>query len=230
MLIGIIVPAHDEEDEIEACLQSLITASRHPDLAHEAVEIVVVLDACRDRTGFIARSLGAKTMDIQAKNVGIARQLGADVALASGARWLAFTDADSRVDANWLTAQLALNVDAVCGTVSVQEWAQYGDRMARHFELTYKDKNGHAHIHGANLGVSAEAYRRAGGFLHLQTGEDVALVEALRSSGASIAWSNAPRVVTSARSDFRAPGGFGATLQRIDQLRQWAVFDVGAIA
>ena len=44
----------------------------------------------------------------------------------------------------------------------------------------------------------------------------MALVEALQQTGASIAWSAAPRVVTSARRNFRAPEGFGATLQRID--------------
>ena len=41
-------------------------------------------------------------------------------------------------------------------------------------------------------------------------------VGAARAAGASIAWSSAARVVTSARKDFRAPGGFGATLLRVD--------------
>jgi hypothetical protein len=54
------------------------------------------------------------------------------------------------------------------------------------------------------------------------TGEDVALVEALRASSARIAWSRAPRVVTSVRANFKAPGGFGATLARIEKLRLWA--------
>ncbi|HUD32119.1 MAG TPA: glycosyltransferase family 2 protein, partial [Variovorax sp.] len=67
-------------------------------------------------------------------------------------------------------------------------------------------------IHGANLGVSAEAYERVGGFRPLACSEDVALVEALQASGARIAWSAAPRVTTSARADARARGGFGDTL------------------
>jgi len=37
-------------------------------------------------------------------------------------------------------------------------------------------------------------------------------VQALIADGASIAWSAMPRVVTSARTDFRALKGFGATL------------------
>ena len=225
-MIGIIVPAHDEEACIEDCLQSLLAAALHPALNGELVKIIVVLDACKDRTGVLARSLGAMTIDIWAKNVGLARQSGARTALASHARWLAFTDADSVVAADWLVAQLALHVDAVCGTVAVKDWGAYGERMHRHFELIYTDADGHSHIHGANLGVSAQAYATAGGFLGLETGEDVALVEALQTSGARIAWSMAPRVVTSVRSNFKAPGGFGATLQRIERLRQWVGTDM----
>lgn len=224
-MIGIVVPAHNEEKLIEACLQSLNMAAVHPALQGEPVEIIVVLDSCDDRTGHLARSLGAKTLDIQARNVGLARQLGAQAMLATGARWLSFTDADSVVGPDWLVAQLAENADAVCGTVEVIDWEIYGVRMARHFELTYEDADGHHHIHGANLGVSADAYRTAGGFLNLETSEDCALVEALESTGARIAWSRKPRVTTSARPSFRAPGGFGATLERIEKLREWVGFE-----
>lgn len=187
------------------------------------METVVILDDCQDRTGYLARSLGVGTMDIQARNVGMARQVGAQVALAPGARWLAFTDADTVVEPDWLSAQLALNCDAFCGTVPVQPWAGYGARMERHFSLPSSDAEDHSHFHGANLGVSAKAYRIAGGFLSLASGEDVALLKALQSPGSRIAWSHAPRVVTSARLDYKAPGGFGATLERIHRFRQWAV-------
>jgi hypothetical protein len=88
--------------------------------------------------------------------------------------------------------------------------------MRQHCARTYEDRDGHRHIHGANLGVSAEAYVRAGGFAPLRSSEDVALVEALIAHGARVVWTAAPRVVTSARRDFRAPDGFGATLMRVD--------------
>jgi glycosyltransferase involved in cell wall biosynthesis len=228
IVIGIIVPAHNEEETIAGCVTSLLTASQAPALAGEAVEIIVVLDACRDRTGSVARALGVRTIEVRANNVGLARQAGAASALARGARWLAFTDADSVVGPQWLTSQLALGADAVCGTVSVEDWGTYGERMRRHFRLTYKDTNGHAHVHGANMGVSAQAYVAAGGFIGLQTGEDVALVEALKTCGARVEWSSAPRVITSVRKNFKAPGGFGAYLQEVEQLRQWVGVDVAA--
>lgn len=222
-VIAIIVPAHNEEKYIAACLTSLNTAATHADLAAEPVLTIVVLDACTDATGTLARKMGAKSIEAQGRNVGFARHAGAQFALACGARWLAFTDADSTVAPDWLAAQLALNADAVCGTVAVTDWGIYGERMQRHFALTYTDADGHAHIHGANLGVSAQAYVAAGGFRGLETGEDVALVEALKRAGACIAWSSRPRVVTSVRPNYKAPEGFGATLERIEHQQQWVL-------
>ncbi|WNC91440.1 glycosyltransferase [Paraburkholderia sp. FT54] len=211
-MIGVIVPAHNEEGLLGPCLAALIAASRHEDLAGETVRIVVVLDACDDFTGAIARAYGVETLTVKVRNVGIARATGADFLLADGARWLAFTDADSRVSSGWLVAQLSLDADAVCGSIAVDDWTAHPHSVREYFRKTYVDADGHRHIHGANLGVSADAYRRAGGFPPLRCSEDVALVDRLIAIGASIAWSAAPRVITSARAAARARGGFGDTL------------------
>ena len=216
-MIAVVVPAHDEEQHIGACLESIRIASRCPRLNGEQVIVVAVLDACSDHTGRVAGDLGATLVSVAARNVGIARASGARHALDAGARWLAFTDADSVVGPEWLSAQLEQGSDAVCGTIEVRDWSVYGERMRRHHIETYTDADGHRHIHGANLGVTAHAYQSAGGFPPLVSSEDVALVEALRDLGASIAWSAAPRVVTSARHRYRAPGGFGETLARVDR-------------
>jgi len=216
-MLGVVVPAHDEEEHIGACLESVRIASRCPRLNGEKVLIVVALDACTDQTLRIARSWGASVVSVDCRNVGIARAAGARHALDAGARWLAFTDADSIVGPEWLSAQLELRSDAVCGTIEVRDWGEYGERLRQHHVATYTDADGHRHIHGANLGVTARAYENVGGFRPLVSSEDVALVEALRDTGASIAWSAAPRVVTSARRRYRAPGGFGETLARVDR-------------
>ena len=225
-MISVIVPAHNEEKSIRACLASILEASSDLLLAQEPVRVLVVLDSCTDNTRAIAEAMGAHTVQVSARNVGFARAAGAQAALDAGARWLAFTDGDSEVAPNWLSAQLAHHAqgaDAVCGTIAVANWADYGEKMRLHFGATYSDSDGHRHIHGANLGVSAAAYQRAGGFEALDSQEDVALVESLEKLGATIAWSATPRVVTSARPDFRAPGGFGATLKRIHQEGQWVL-------
>lgn len=214
-MIAVIVPAHNEEAHIAACLQSLAAASACPDLANEPVLIIVVLDDCSDATHRIAAALGVHTVDCVARNVGMARAIGAQMALAAGARWLAFTDADSEVAPNWIAQQLCQQADAVCGTVQVRDWGAHGDRVREQFDALYQDCDGHRHIHGANLGVTAQAYSEVGGFEPLATGEDVALVHRLQERGLSIAWTATTRVTTSARKQFRAPAGFGAALLQL---------------
>jgi glycosyltransferase involved in cell wall biosynthesis len=214
-MIGIVVPAHNEEAVIGEALDALCLAAAHPGLGGEAVELLLVLDSCDDATGAIAAAKGIPTHCVEARNVGQARAAGASRLLDRGARWLAFTDADTIVSPEWLVRQLELGADAVCGSIGVDDWSAHGVHAAairEHFARTYTDADGHRHIHGANLGVSADAYVRAGGFPALACSEDVALVEALQASGAQIAWSAAPRVRTSARSNARARGGFGDTL------------------
>lgn len=224
-MIAIVVPAHNESQHIARCLFSLHCAARCQALNGEKVQIFVVADACTDETAAAARRWGAQVLQCDARNVGHARALGAQAALNSGARWLSFTDADTTVAPDWLAQQLSLQSDVVCGTVEVGRWSGWGrlkHAMQAHFASTYFDVDGHRHIHGANLGVSAQAYQRVGGFLALTSSEDVALVRALESAGAHIAWSAAPRVSTSARKDFRAPGGFGATLVRVGSQKSLA--------
>jgi len=223
-MIGVAIPAHNEEACLDACLRSLLAASLHPQLKGEAVLVCVVLDACDDGSRAIVRRHAAlfaaagcalDCIEIAARQVGAARAAGARRLLAHGARWLAFTDADTRVSPQWLAAQLALGVDVVCGSVAVDDWSPHGDNAAplrAHFAGNYQDCDGHRHIHGANLGVCAAAYQATGGFAAVACHEDVLLVRALESNGARFAWSALPRVFTSARVDARARGGFGDTL------------------
>jgi glycosyltransferase involved in cell wall biosynthesis len=219
-LIAAIVPAHNEEAHIGDCVRSLMAAASFHKLAGEPVSVLVVLDHCTDRTQALAQRAGAMTTRVNARNVGAARALGARWAIARGARWLAFTDADTVVAPSWIAEQLRLASDAVCGTVAVRDWGTYGERTRHHHHATYIDADGHQHVHGANLGVSARAYLAAGGFPSLRTSEDVALVEALKNTSARLAWSAAPRVYTSARRSYKAPLGFGATLERLERESQ----------
>lgn len=219
-MIGVAIPAHDEGAHIAAAVAAVQAAARHPALQGEAVEIAVVADACSDATAANAAAQGAHTLSLAYRNVGQARQAGAELLLARGARWLAFTDADSLVAPDWLAAQLALGARAVCGCVWVRDWSAHGalaERLARAFDSQYFPVEGHRHIHGANLGMTAEAYRLAGGFAPLPSSEDVALVVSLQAAGVDVVFSAQPRVWTSARVDARAPGGFGQALRSMSQ-------------
>ena len=84
----------------------------------------------------------------------------------------------------------------------------------RYLEL-YQQCEGHRHIHGANLGICARAYQRAGGFSHLVAHEDVTLVRALEAIGARITWTARNTVCTSARKLARAPNGFSEYLNNL---------------
>lgn len=220
-MIGIVIPAHNEEECIEDCLAHVRACMHSQRLLAEQVQVVVVVDACTDATAILAAKAGALTLPVQARNVGVARAAGAEHMLARGARWLAFTDADTLVSPDWLADQIELDADAVCGTVEVSDWtphAEHAQLLSRHFAETYHDVEDHRHVHGANLGVCAAAYQRAGGFKPLACSEDVDLIAALERTGATICWSARPRVRTSARKVARAPGGFAdALLQAVAQ-------------
>ncbi|MFJ5282582.1 glycosyltransferase [Pseudomonas sp. NPDC088429] len=218
-MIGILIPAHNEEDLLDECLSAALRASKHGLLAGERVDVLVVLDSCTDRSEQIVSKYPVLSLNIKARNVGQARATGARMLLERGARWISCSDADSRVADDWLVSQLGLGADAVCGTVTVERWHESLDEAAQiRYHSHYRACEGHRHIHGANLGISADAYLLAGGFEPLACDEDVQLVRQLELTGANIAWSHRPLVHTSARLDSRARGGFGDYLRNLVQI------------
>jgi len=216
-MIGVIVPVHNEEAFLHDCIESLLVAALHEDLGNEEVQILMVLDDCTDASLHIAHAYGVMTMTCAHRNVGQSRAEGAARLLAAGARWLAFTDADSIVPRSWLADQLKFNVDAVCGLVQVIDWSEHPAAVRERYDAHYQTVDGHRHIHGANLGVSATAYLDAGGFKSLPTHEDVQLIADLERSGANIMWTATNRVTTSARKDCRCSEGFGDYLKSLAQ-------------
>lgn len=216
-MIGVCIPAHNEENLIAACLKSVFVASKHPALYGETVTVVLVLDSCQDSTASVSTYWPVISLATDARNVGIARSMGAEYLLRQGARWLAFTDADSCVSPCWLVHQLSLKADVVCGTVEVDGWSEHGEysrEARRHFEATYIDRDGHRHVHGANLGISAWQYEQVGGFDARSCGEDQELVDRLVVQGAKVAWSSLPRVITSGRPYSRVEHGFAGAIRK----------------
>lgn len=219
-MIAVLVPARNEAELIARCLASILVSAQR---VIEPVRVYVALDDCSDATAEIATGLGAIGVTGCFRNVGRARAAAARAAIDDGARWLASTDADSRVPANWLRAQLHCGGDAFRGVVQVDDWHGYPAWMTDAFRGSAAPVDGHPHVHGANLGVATSWYLRAGGFAPLAAHEDVALVRALGHAGARVVALARPAVITSARRDARAPLGFGQYLRQLEHRADHAV-------
>jgi glycosyltransferase involved in cell wall biosynthesis len=221
---GVVVPAHNEQDLLPACLASLRRAARA--LRGTPVSLVVVADACRDRTAEVARRCGATVITTSARNVGAARAAGVREVLRQARQfdpadvWVATTDADTLVSPGWLRQQTCYadhSWDAVAGTIRIADWSGHQPGARSLFRRRYGSGTGpHSHVHGANLGFRASAYLRSGGFPDLPTGEDHALVAALTAAGSRIRRTRALTVVTSARLEARAPHGLSSYLANLD--------------
>lgn len=220
--LAVLVPAHNEEALLPGALDAIRAAARHPALRRVRVLTVVTADTCSDGTVAAALRAGAQTVRIVSGNVGVARAVAAERALeilnGPTGVWFASTDADSTVPPRWLAFQYARAVegwDAVVGTVDVKRWPQPVPGLAERHLLQYtatRPARGpwhHPHVHGANLGVCADAYTAVGGFPPVPVSEDHGLVDALTATGHRVLRTADCPVATSGRLTPRAHGGFG---------------------
>jgi glycosyltransferase involved in cell wall biosynthesis len=217
--VAVVIPARDEEALVRRCLASVEVAAGRARALGVRVRVILVADDCRDRTADIARAAAVEVVETAAGRVGAARILGVDLALADRAGaddelWIACTDADSVVPPAWLTGQLELadaGADVVVGTVRPELHDLSAAQVAA-WRMTRVPGAANGHVHGANLGVRADAYLRAGGFAAVEEHEDVELVARLRALGVTVAASAAGEVLTSGRRDGRTPGGYAGYL------------------
>lgn len=222
--VGVVIPAHNEEDLLPSCLAAMRLATRR--LHRMTIHLIVVADACTDRTAEHARRAGVVVREIQARCVGAARHTGMREVLRRtrdldpSTVWLATTDADTLVSPEWLGQHLhyaAGGWDAVVGTVTVTDWTGRPPGLPALFQQHYRtgSPGTHRHVHGANLGFSASAYLAAGGFQPNPTAEDHALVASLTAAGRRILRTTEITVLTSARCQARAPHGFSHLLSTL---------------
>ena len=221
---GVVVPAHNEEALLPACLTALGRAARQVSVP---VRMLVAADSCTDRTAAVARAHGALVISLRARRVGAARAAGmaevlrltACAGLDPAAIWLATTDADTVVPAGWLQRQVAhadQGWDVVLGTVTVADWSEHPPHAPAAFAARYESGDRpHPHVHGANIGIRASAYRAAGGFPPLRSAEDHALLAAVAEAGCSVLRADDVTVETSARRHARAPHGFSHLLRTL---------------
>ena len=223
--VAIVIPAQNEKARIERCVNSVIAAIEASVAARAWV--VVVADDCTDGTQRIAtHALGEHGVVIKctARSPGTARRLGVDAAFSHFANisasrlWVANTDADSFVPADWIQRQLRLadeSASAVAGIVAVDSFEEHGTNGAAWFESNYTlyADGTHQHVHGANIGMRADVYLDAGGWTDAVVGEDHCLWRRVKARGWPVRASSASVVTTSGRLTGRASGGFADTLR-----------------
>jgi GT2 family glycosyltransferase len=225
----VIVPAHDEQGLLGACLDAVAASAGRVRTSGIHVRVVVVADACTDATRATARARGATCVTENDNNVGAARAAGTARAVADLTRegfsmehvYLLHTDADTLVPPDWITRHLlaASQHDAVLGPVSVYDWSQRSERCARRYERMCELEPDEHRIHGANLGVRADTYLRVGGFAALPVAEDRALIGRIRAAGESVVFRRDLAVRTSARTSRRVRGGFSDYLSGLEHDR-----------
>jgi GT2 family glycosyltransferase len=186
--ISVVVCAYNAADTLHDCLSSLQRLT-YPDF-----EVIVVNDGSRDTTSEIAHSYpGMRVIDIPNGGLSAARNVG--LAAARG-EIVAYTDADVRVDPEWLShlAQPFVNSDvAGSGGPNVvpldDPWV--AQCVARSpggpTQVLFTDRIAE-HVPGCNMAFRREALLAIGGFnpVYLRAGDDVDVCWRLQAKGQAI--------------------------------------------
>ncbi len=233
---SVVVPARDEELLIAACLRAL---ARQEGLDPAEYEVIVVLDACTDRTPLELDAvrdehpeLSLLAIEGPGQGAGPARATGMDMACARLEQverpdgLIATTDADSIVAPDWLIRQLeALEAGAraIGGDVLLEREGagrlpppilrqRQRDLLERTRIAAGRGPADHAHFSGASLGVTPRTYRAVGGMAWLAALEDQDLEDRLVEASIPIHRLGQVRVTTSARMRGRAERGLAKDL------------------
>ena len=232
--VCVVVPARNEAETLAASLHAISRAASRLDGV--TAGIVVVLDSCTDASWRVPAEVAARrgqpirALTTSVASAAAARRVGVADALRRAEAplhrvWVASTDADSVVPGDWLVRHLAhaeAGSELVAGTVQVDDWSRWPDHVRHDYERAYaqqRELSGHGHVHGANLGIRADLYRRLGGFDAAAVNEDVDLIRRARRSGVDVTWALDMAVRTSSRAVGRAQLGFADHLQQLSTAR-----------
>jgi glycosyltransferase involved in cell wall biosynthesis len=201
-VVAVIVPAYNEAASIGATLAALARQTDH------GFRLIVVDNASTDDTvGVVERFAGTVPFPVEVvteteRGAGTAADTGFRHAIATGAGYLARTDADCLPALDWvatLRAYLDKGFDLVCGRsvprrdeqpawaerhvfpAAVRLAAVYGRYRRAH--RTAEFRTPYVLVHGHNLALTADLYQRCGGTPReaLEDGsEDVTLLNRAR--------------------------------------------------
>ncbi|MCL2040351.1 MAG: glycosyltransferase [Bacteroidetes bacterium] len=206
--VSVIVPAKDEEKNIENCINSILNVNYPPEL----YEIIIVNDRSEDNTLNVINKMASKHNNIKICNItqnnsnpnlkGKAGAIKTGIDNAKG-EYLLMTDADCIVHPNWINTitkhfidgkENKENVGMVCSYTNVKcnnifhyfqaaEWAYMHTYACAGIGL-----NTVMGCFGNNIAITKEAYNKIGGYetLKFSVTEDFVLLKAIFDAGFSI--------------------------------------------
>jgi len=204
--VSVVVCAYNAADTLEDNLRSLERLT-YPDY-----EIIVVNDGSRDRTAEIARR-HPRVRVIDTPNQGLSAARNVGLAEATG-EIVAYTDADTRVDPDWLTflVQPFLTSDVVgSGGPNVvpaddPPMAQCIARAPGGPTHVLLDDRIAEHVPGCNMAFKRNALLAIGGFnpIYLRAGDDVDVCWRLQARGWKIGFASSALVWHHHRASVKA--------------------------
>ncbi|HEU4688198.1 MAG TPA: glycosyltransferase [Vicinamibacterales bacterium] len=203
--VSVVVCAYNAADTLDDCLESLGHLN-YPDF-----EVIVVNDGSRDATGDIARRYPVRLISVPNGGLSAARNIGLSAATGE---IVAYTDADVRVDRDWLTylVQPFLTSDVVgSGGPNVvpadDPWvAQCVARAPGGPTHVLLDDRIAEHVPGCNMAFRREALLAIDGFnpVYLRAGDDVDICWRLQAKKWRIGFSPSALVWHHHRPSIRA--------------------------
>lgn len=192
-MISVIIPALDEGSRIEHCLRSLENQT------YKDFEIIVVDGGSKDRTVEIARK-HARVIKQKSETIGGARREGA---LAARGNILAFTDADTILDLNWLSSieRSMKKFDVSTGPIYFYE-NNFNASVLNFWRKSYAPQRlvGFYRIIGSNMAIRKDTYEKIDGHSDISLLEDYDLSEKLfKTKGVKCTHNKNQIVYTSAR-------------------------------
>ena len=213
--VSVVVCAYNAADTIDDCLES-VQRLAYPDL-----EVIVGNDGSREATGVLARRRpGVRVIDVPNGGLSAARNIGLERATGE---IVAFTDADVRVDPDWLTylvqPMLHSDVAGSGGPNVVPEddpWvAQCVARAPGGPTHVLLDDRFAEHVPGCNMAFRRDALLSIGGFnpIYLRAGDDVDVCWRLQARGLKIGFAPSALVWhhhrTTIKGYWRQQAGYG---------------------
>jgi hypothetical protein len=240
-LVVVAIPVRDEAKRIGGCLRALARQSIPPhhvvlllnNCTDGTAEVVRAMPEACPRLHLVECNLEGSSA-----SAGVARGLAMQYAaslIEDGA--ILTTDADAEVPPHWVEANLQAlrqGADAVCGRALIDpieallipshlheddaREVAYGRLLDEIAAMILPDPADpwprHREDSGASIAITASMFRRIGGVPRLPSGEDRALIKALRMINARVRHDPNVSVVVSGRIEGRAQGGMADAIRR----------------